>query len=278
MDDIVNKTRYSRYSGSNRRRRRNTRESSTFAQTLMCQLAICIILLVIVGIIKSANTPVTEFLADKVRYVFSWDINLKEVYGKADAFLGKFIEGEKLKNIDKSSNNIGDEPAVQVSAQYPEYDKQGLQDQKGSVSDGGESGKTTVDLAEKYKLFLPVDGAVITGFGQVQTTRKEQEFHKGVDIEATEGAAIKAALRGEIEEIGNSAEYGKYIKVKHDDELTTLYGYCSELIAKKGQIVEQGEIIAKVGSTEAPVGTHLHFEIWKDGEPINPLKLLKVHA
>ena len=58
--------------------------------------------------------------------------------------------------------------------------------------------------------------------------------------------------------------------------MSTIYAHCSKIIAEEGQDVKQGEVIAEVGNTGLSVGSHLHFEIWKDGEPVNPLNYIDI--
>ncbi|NLD45888.1 MAG: M23 family metallopeptidase, partial [Clostridiaceae bacterium] len=115
-------------------------------------------------------------------------------------------------------------------------------------------------------------GVIGSFFGErVHPIKGNTEFHKGIDIEAQNGTAIKAAYDGEVVEAGEEATFGKYIKIKHDESITSLYAHCSSLNKKKGEKVNKGDIIAKVGSTGLSQGPHLHFEIWKDEEAVNPL-------
>ena len=83
-------------------------------------------------------------------------------------------------------------------------------------------------------------------------------------------------MPGEVTESGESVSYGNYTRIKHDNGYETLYAHCSEILVKKGQEVMQGSTIAKVGNTGASVGVHLHFELWKNGKPINPLDYMDV--
>jgi len=116
-----------------------------------------------------------------------------------------------------------------------------------------------------------------SAFGnRVDPIQKIVKFHYGIDIEAEKGTQIKAALAGEVLVSDTDPTYGKYIKIKHNDGITTVYAHCSSLLVKKGQKVKQGSVIAKVGDTGAAVGPHLHFEVWKDGKPLNPLNFIKV--
>ena len=69
--------------------------------------------------------------------------------------------------------------------------------------------------------------------------------------------------------------YGKAVVISHSKGLTTLYGHCSKLIARKGMRVSQGQTIALVGSTGRSTGNHVHFEVRVNGTPQNPLRHLR---
>ncbi len=136
--------------------------------------------------------------------------------------------------------------------------------------------KEIKSIADKYAFIFPIKGEIESSFGiRTEPLSGRTEFHSGIDIAANTGTSIKAALAGEVSEIGSTPELGKYIKIKHNDGISTVYAYCSLLIAKQGQKVNQGDAIAKVGDTEGMRGS-LHFEVWKDGKAADPEKLLNL--
>jgi len=97
------------------------------------------------------------------------------------------------------------------------------------------------------------------------------EFHKGLDLEAKTGDAIRAAadgvvLRSEFDGGG----YGNVVDVDHGNGYITRYGHASKLLVKVGDLVHAGDTIAQVGSTGHSTGPHLHFEVWINGAPVNP--------
>lgn len=131
-------------------------------------------------------------------------------------------------------------------------------------------------MADKYAFIFPIMGDIESPFGiRTDPLSGRTVFHSGIDIAANTGTSIKAALAGEVSELGSTPELGKYIKIKHNDGISTVYAYCSLLIAKQGQKVNQGDVIAKVGDTEGMSGS-LHFEVWKDGKAADPGKLLNL--
>jgi murein DD-endopeptidase MepM/ murein hydrolase activator NlpD len=95
-------------------------------------------------------------------------------------------------------------------------------------------------------------------------------MHTGVDFGAPVGAPIFAAAAGEILTAGWCRGYGRCIIILHGDGISTLYGHCSAVLVQSGQFVRRGQLIGLVGSTGLSTGPHLHFEVRRNGVPINP--------
>ena len=99
-------------------------------------------------------------------------------------------------------------------------------------------------------------------------------WHAGVDFSAVKGTKIHAAASGIVEFSGNRYGYGLTVQIRHGNGYQTRYGHANKLLVEPGQMVEQGEAIALVGSTGRSTGPHLHFEVLKNGRAINPMKFL----
>jgi murein DD-endopeptidase MepM/ murein hydrolase activator NlpD len=84
-----------------------------------------------------------------------------------------------------------------------------------------------------------------------------------------------ATANGKVIFSGRKGGYGKLIIVKHTNGYQTYYGHCSRLLKKRGQLVEQGQLIARVGSTGVSTGPHVHYEVRVKGKPLNPNKVKK---
>ena len=97
--------------------------------------------------------------------------------------------------------------------------------------------------------------------------------HKGTDYAAPSGTPIMTTASGVVEQTGYSAGNGNFVKVKHDKTYSTQYLHMSKILVSKGQRVNQGSIIGKVGSTGLATGPHVCYRFWKNGVQVDALKL-----
>jgi len=120
---------------------------------------------------------------------------------------------------------------------------------------------------------LPETFTITSYFGtRVDPISGEIKTHGGTDIAAPGGTPILAAADGTVVVASYDADgYGFYVKLKHDDTYSTIYGHCSALLVSAGQTVKQGQVIAKVGSTGYSTGNHLHFEVIQNGVRVDAL-------
>jgi murein DD-endopeptidase MepM/ murein hydrolase activator NlpD len=112
-----------------------------------------------------------------------------------------------------------------------------------------------------------------SGFGyRIHPIYKSQDFHPGIDFSAVQGTPIYATGDGIVERADNLAQgYGNHIVIKHGFGFETLYGHMSKFKARAGQRVKRGEVIGYVGSTGLSTAPHVHYEVIKNGEKINPI-------
>ncbi|MDR0247724.1 MAG: peptidoglycan DD-metalloendopeptidase family protein [Burkholderiales bacterium] len=110
--------------------------------------------------------------------------------------------------------------------------------------------------------------------GKVISTYSEKSSFKGIDIVGNAGQPVVASANGRVVYVGSGLRgYGKLVIVKHNDTFLSVYAHNRELLVKEGQQVTRGQKIAEMGNTDADQ-VKLHFEIRKDGKPIDPLQYL----
>lgn len=102
------------------------------------------------------------------------------------------------------------------------------------------------------------------------------EGHSGLDMGAPKGTPIQAARTGMVSYVKNSGSsgYGYHLAIDHGDGMVTLYGHCSKVYVRSGQTVQQGDVVAAVGSTGRSTGNHLHLEVRIGGKKVNPRQFL----
>jgi murein DD-endopeptidase MepM/ murein hydrolase activator NlpD len=115
--------------------------------------------------------------------------------------------------------------------------------------------------------------AVTSGFGwRTHPIYKTQEFHPGMDFAAEQGTPIYATGDGIVDQADNLAQgYGNHVVVNHGFGYQTLYGHMSKIAVKPGQKVSRSQLIGYVGSTGLSTAPHLHYEVIKNGEKVNPV-------
>jgi len=100
-------------------------------------------------------------------------------------------------------------------------------------------------------------------------------FHSGVDLASGYGARVNASMDGVVTYAGWMGGYGKLVVITHKGKYTTRYGHLSRILVKRNRRVRQGQQIGYTGNTGRSTGPHLHFEVRKNGKPLNPIKIIR---
>jgi murein DD-endopeptidase MepM/ murein hydrolase activator NlpD len=291
MEDIIVRPKYQRQTSNNRRKRPEP-QSEMLSTVFAAKLLVVVVFLSVFALCKAANNSTTDLLISKVKVITSENFDSNKYISQVTNAMGLQFPQDSALSQDVSDKSTGSSdlnssvPATaQGNAQNPDVlDSTASGEDNGntaSVGITGENGQVQIlddaeikAIANKYAFIIPIKGEIAAPFGTITDFSGNTQFHSGIDIEANKGTSIKAALAGEITEAGSSPEYGNYIKITHNDGISTVYAHCYLLVAKKGQKVNQGDIIAKVGDTEGLSGADLHFEVWKDNKAADPEKLL----
>jgi hypothetical protein len=128
------------------------------------------------------------------------------------------------------------------------------------------------------KLRWPVEGAGLSSpYGmRFHPLEGRRRMHHGVDLVATTGRVVSAAAAGWVVRTGWAGGYGLLVEVRHPGDLTTRYGHLSAILCAPGDAVDAHQPLGLVGKTGVATGPHLHFEVWRGGEPSDPLPWLGI--
>jgi murein DD-endopeptidase MepM/ murein hydrolase activator NlpD len=121
----------------------------------------------------------------------------------------------------------------------------------------------------------PVDGRLMGAFGErTDPFSGEGAFHKGVDISAPIGTAIRATADGIVVFAEMESTFGRLVKINHGNGVETYYAHLSRFYVQAGQDVRRGELIGAVGTSGRVTAPHLHYEVRLGGAPVNPYRYL----
>lgn len=131
------------------------------------------------------------------------------------------------------------------------------------------------DLDGLPRFTMPVAGTPTSGYGsRIDPIQHKEIKHPGFDLAAKVGTEVDAAAAGTVTHAGPAGTYGNLVTVKHSNGVETRYAHLSATTVQVGDRVDAGQQIGKVGTTGYSTGPHLHFEVRKDGEAIDPRPLL----
>ena len=102
-----------------------------------------------------------------------------------------------------------------------------------------------------------------------------QASHHGIDFAATAGTQVLAVADGVVSHTGTDGGFGRMVEITHGNGYVTRYAHNAKLLVKPGQTVKRGDPIALMGSTGRSTGSHVHFEVLRDGRPMNPLSFVR---
>lgn len=182
----------------------------------------------------------------------------------------KSTNSDKLGIVEKYSTEQVEYKTVETCVSELYKEKKVVVAQKTSIPKATYTGPS-VATNLGISLIKPVSGTISSRFGI-----RSRDNHKGLDIAAPKGTAIKAAASGTVIFSGFGGNgngysgYGYTVAIKSGSSVTILYAHCSALYVKNGQTVSQGQVIAAVGSTGISTGNHLHFEIRVNGKAVDP--------
>jgi len=121
----------------------------------------------------------------------------------------------------------------------------------------------------------PAGGRVTSGFGpREHPVSGEEKFHSGLDVAAPPGTPVRVTADGVASFSGWSGSSGNLVVIEHGFGYSTFYAHNKMNTVRVGQVVKRGDVVAYVGSTGNTTGPHLHYEVWQNGRPVNPMSFI----
>ena len=270
------------------KRRRRKAVLGPLEQRRLLQLAVCLGLFLVVFLGRGVFPAQTEVWRSNLLELIRQDTDFRAVF----SHLGRAVaeEAPVLETLDEvwaevfgGANVVLKEPDWAATAAIrsemeeeesllPVWPRATLPSSAQTPSETEQELKASQKELGLKDSITPVMGILTSGYGvREHPIDGETKMHEGIDLAADFGADILAFADGTVDYIGESPAYGMYLQLRHDNGVTTFYAHCSELCVQKGQSIKMGDVVAKVGDTGNTTGPHLHFEMKKDGEFIDPI-------
>jgi murein DD-endopeptidase MepM/ murein hydrolase activator NlpD len=217
---------------------------------------------------KTAETTQKKSSECTLVYRSKSTISLDEISKKFNVPVEKL---KKWNNLSKSTISAGQE--ICVAKEKPEETQAKVETKQPPLPkpvEPKETEKETVKL-EGVKLSWPVKGDVVAKF-----QNDEQVRHLGIDIETDCDQSVKAAADGKVIYAGDGIKaFGNLVVIRHNNGLTTVYGYLDDISVREGKIVNRGDVIGKVGKLKNSDKCGIYFEVRKNVTPMDPLNILE---
>ena len=272
-----------------RRKMNETRKSATvqveaqkpnnLTKKLVKQFIICLLIYICFYMAKNVPNLIPQEVMNKITDTLEYDINVQELY---ENFKGIY----KKENQDENVENKEEEQLPQETLSATDSDGESNEvAQKEENSEETQEEENTAGLTQmeidaryikkNYSLIKPLEGEITSRFGprnpEVPTVPK---YHTGIDIARVVGTVVISAMEGTVELVSGEGSYGNHVKITNGD-VSTLYAHCSKIYVKEGDYITQGQEIAEVGATGNVTGPHLHFEIRRNNEYVDPDLILE---
>ena len=251
------------------------------SKTLLLQFLVCLILFGLVFALKSSNSKLFTELENTFSKALEKNLSVEE----AQSVFSNLTEIKPEITSEKKTEYEAEADTTEAETDFEPFEEPSLsaeiiasggRDIKVSSNEDIPKNVSVADYKLSQKMVLPLKGKTTSEFGiRTHPISGDLRFHAGIDIAAEKGTNIYSAFDGEVMEADYDKWNGNYIKIKHDNDIMTVYCHCEKLNVKKGQKIRAGEVIATVGSTGSSTGPHLHFELRINNISYNPQKAFK---
>ncbi len=254
---------------------KRTNKNDMFIKLTVVQLAVCLIIGAVTGAVYKLDRPLFEEMREEFLSLMSGGIDLSSGI-------------PNLRHPAETTLTAAESSADGSQTGEKESSADGSQTGEEGITAAQSAGGTDLDEREAVDCLnfafyetgdvpcMPVSGNVTSLFGKrTHPVYGTDGFHSGIDIAAPKGTPILAAMDGTVYDTGVGESAGNYVKLLHDNGLYTLYCHMNSVNTKEGVRIRKGDVIGFVGETGLATGPHLHFEVQRDGEKLDPSFLLE---
>ena len=272
-----------------RRKMNETRKSATvqveaqkpnnLTKKLVKQFIICLLIYICFYMAKNVPNLVPQEVMNKITDTLEYDINVQELY---ENFKGIYKKENQDENVENKEEEQLPQETLSATDSDGESNEVAQKEEKSEETQEEENteGLTQMEIdaryiKKNYSLIKPLEGEITSRFGprnpEVPTVPK---YHTGIDIARVVGTVVISTMEGTVELVSGEGSYGNHVKITNGD-VSTLYAHCGKIYVKEGDYITQGQEIAEVGATGNVTGPHLHFEIRRNDEYVDPDLILE---
>ena len=256
--------------------------TNKITKKMLRQFIICVIIYISFYTIKNIPTLVPQEVMYKISDVLEYDINIQEVYENFNSYINSKSQEQNNEGLIEETLAISDseeiiEESVNNINQESIKPAQAVEETQ-VIEESSSLSQMEIDaqyIKANCSIIKPLEGEITSRFGMRNpTVPTVPKYHTGIDIARVVGTVIISAIEGDVEVVSSQGDYGNHIKITNC-EVSTLYAHCSKIYVKQGDHIVQGQEIAEVGETGNVTGPHLHFEIRRNNQYVDPDLILQ---
>lgn len=250
---------------------------------MIIQIIICLIIYTSFYFIKNGDYIFSNQVIKEIESILEYDISFENLSSNLLNYINKMnninpnIPEENKQNTNETENKKEDIVEGITEENNTQIDTLGATDvnYEQEVSSISQEEIDANYIKENCSLIKPLQGTITSRFGNRNpTVASVPKYHTGIDIAANVGTKIIASMEGEVILVSSKGDYGNHVKIKNG-EVTTMYAHCSKIYINEGDKIKQGQEIAEVGATGNVTGPHLHFEIKRNNNLVDPDYILE---
>lgn len=256
--------------------------TNKITKKMLRQFIICVIIYISFYTIKNIPNLVPQEVMYKISDVLEYDINIQEVYENFNSYINSKSQEQNNEGLIEETLAISDseeiiEESVNNINQESIKPAQAVEETQ-VIEESSSLSQMEIDaqyIKANCSIIKPLEGEITSRFGMRNpTVPTVPKYHTGIDIARVVGTVIISAIEGDVELVSSHGDYGNHIKITNG-EVSTLYAHCSKIYVKQGDHIVQGQEIAEVGETGNVTGPHLHFEIRRNNQYVDPDLILQ---